>query len=97
SPRQELYRTGLDRLNSEASRRYSKAFSTLDDTQTAAVLEPLRRPWTYQDPADPLEHFLRESKSDIQQATHNSYEFISVASRKSRGASGVGEFWYPLY
>jgi hypothetical protein len=61
------------------------------------VLEPLRRPWTYEDPADPLENFLRAAKSDIQEATRNSYEFISVAAKRSRSAGGVGEFWYPLY
>jgi hypothetical protein len=97
SPRQNLYRAGLDLLNSESAHRYSQPFAALDPTQAAAVLSPLRRPWTYEDPSDPLEHFLREAKSDILQATRNSYEFISVVSKRSRGASGVGEFWYPLY
>ncbi len=97
APRQTLYRTGLDRLNSESAHRYSKPFAALDAAQCDAVLSPLRRPWTYEDPADPLEHFLREAKTDIFQATRNSYEFISVAAKRSRGASGVGEFWYPLY
>jgi hypothetical protein len=95
--RQTLYRTGLDRLNSESGQRFNQPFAALDPQQTAQVLAPLRRPWTYEDPADPLEHFLREAKADIAEATRNSYEFISVASKRSRGASGVGEFWYPLY
>jgi hypothetical protein len=95
--RQTLYRVGLDRLNSESAHRYNKPFAVLDAEQSAAILEPLRRPWTYADPSDPLENFLRAAKSDILQATRNSYEFISVASQRSRGASGVGEFWYPLY
>jgi hypothetical protein len=97
APRQTLYRTGLDRLNAESTRRYSKPFAALDATQAAAVLEPLRRPWTYTESTDPLENFLREAKADIGQATRNSYEFIAVAAKRSRGASGVGEFWYPLY
>jgi hypothetical protein len=97
SPRQTLYRTGLDRLNSESVRRFSQPFAALDAQQGVQVLEPLRRPWTYEDPSDPLEHFLREAKADISEATRNSYEFISVAAKRSRGASGVGEFWYPLY
>jgi hypothetical protein len=97
APRQMLYRTGLDRLNSESAHRYNQPFGALDNRQAAAVLEPLHRPWTYEDPSEPLEHFLREAKSDIAQATRNSFEYISVVSKRSRGASGVGEFWYPLY
>jgi hypothetical protein len=95
--RQSLYRTGLDRLNAESNRRFGKPFASLDATQSATVLEPLRRPWTYDFPSDPLERFLREAKADIGQATRNSYEFISVAAKRSRSASGVGEFWYPIY
>lgn len=97
APRQTLYRVGLDRLNADSAHRYKQPFAALEAGQAAAVLEPLRRPWTYQDSADPLENFLRAAKADIQEATRNSYEFISVAAKRSRGASGVGEFWYPLY
>jgi hypothetical protein len=89
--RQNLYRTGLDRLNAH------RPFATVDDAQVATLLEPLKRPWTYEDPADQLENFLRAAKTDIMEATRNSYEYISVASRGSRRAGGVGEFWYPIY
>ena len=95
--RQTLYRTGLDRLNGDSNRRFGRAFAQLDAGQSEAVLAPLRKPWAYEDPADPLEHFLREAKADIAQATRNSYEFISVAAKRSRSASGVGEFWFPIY
>jgi hypothetical protein len=95
--RQTLYRAGLDLLNSESAHRYNQPFAALDAAQSAAVLEPLRRPWTYEDPADPFENFLRAAKADILEATRNSYEFISAVSKRSRNASGVGEFWYPLY
>ena len=97
APRQQLYRSGLDRLDSEATRRYGRGFASIDAAQAGALLEPLHRAWTYEDPADPFEHFLRDAKADVQQATRNSLEFISVAAKRSRGASGVGEFWYPLY
>jgi hypothetical protein len=95
--RQTLYRMGLDRLNGDSRRRYSRDFAQLDGGQSETMLAPLRKPWTYEDPADPLEHFLREAKADISQATRNSYEFISVAANRSRSASGVGEFWFPIY
>ena len=96
-PRQTLYRAGLDRLNAESARRLGKPFATVDAQQGDAVLQPLRRPWTYEDPADPLEHFLREAKADIMEATRNSYEYVAAAGKVRRGASGIGEFWYPLY
>lgn len=96
-PRQELYRSGLDQLNSASAQRYNQPFAALDAQQATAILSPLRLPWTYQDPADSFEHFLREAKADIAEATRNSYEFISVAAKRSRGANGVGEFWYPIY
>jgi len=95
--RQSLYRTGLDQLNAESARLHKQPFAALDAAQATAVLAPLRRPWTYENPTDPLEHFLREAKSDILQATRNSYDFISVVAKRSRGASGMGDFWYPLY
>jgi hypothetical protein len=95
--RQNLYRTGLDRLNADATHRYNQPFAALNSQQAAAVLSPLQRPWTYEDPTDSFEHFLREAKGDILQATRNSYDFISVVSKRNRGASGVGEFWYPIY
>jgi hypothetical protein len=97
APRQALYRNGLDRLNSDSAHRYKQPFATLDTQQAAAILEPLRRPWTYEDPSDAFEHFLREAKSDVMEATRNSYEFITAASKGNRRAAGVGEFWYPLY
>ena len=95
--RKGLYREGLDRLNAESARRFNQAFVRLDASPAAQVLEPLRRPWSYEEPADPLERFLREAKTDVMEATRNSYEFISVVSKSGRRAGGVGEFWYPLY
>lgn len=94
--RQTLYRNGLDLLNQAAMSRYKQPFAALDAPQSAAILEPLRRPWTHEESADPLERFLRAAKDDLLQATRNSYEFISVMSKRSRSASGIGEYWYPL-
>ena len=97
APRQTLYRTGLDHLNGESTKRYGQPFAALERSQCTAVLEPLRKPWTFEAPEDALERFLREAKTDIAQATRNSYEYIAVAAKRSRAASGVGEFWYPIY
>jgi hypothetical protein len=95
--RQSLYRTGLDRLNSDARTRFQKTFAALDSDQADGLLEPLRRPWTFEEPSDALARFLLAAKDDVAQATRSSYAYVTVAGKRSRGGSGVGMFWYPIY
>ena len=94
--RQTLYRNGLDALNANAQKRFRKPFAELDTTQAESLLEPLKQPWTYHPPPDPLAHFLREAKAEIRTATMNSREFSAFASRGSRRGAGMGLYWYPL-
>lgn len=94
--RKLLYRAGLDSLNTAARRRFSKPFADLDATQADAVLSPLREPWTYTTPADPLAAFLHAAKADILTATANSREWITVVSQRSRSAGGTGIYWHPI-
>ena len=91
--RQQLYRTGLDALNAQAAKRFGKAFTDVDVAQADEILAPLREPWTYDPPADPLAAFLREAKLDVRTATMNSREY-GGATRGGRRAGGV--YWYPL-
>lgn len=56
--RQELYRQGLDALDAEAKRNFSRPFSDIDASHTAKLLAPLREPWTYRPPADSPARFL---------------------------------------
>lgn len=94
--RQGLYREGLDRLNSDASRLYGKTFAALSPTEAKAVLKPLGEAWTYNPPADGLARFLREVKDDLLQATVNSREFAVAQARRNRSASGLAPYWLPL-
>ena len=96
APRQHLYRTGLDLLNDGARKKFGKTFAALDTPQAETLMAPLKQAWTYEAPADPLAHFLREAKADIRTATLNSREFATFASRGSRRAGGLGLYWYPL-
>jgi hypothetical protein len=94
--RKQLYRAGLDALNSGARTKYSKSFAELDATQADAILAPLRERRTNSrndSPADPLSAFLRAAKADIMTATINSREWIAVVSQRSRSASGTGIYW----
>lgn len=96
--RQQLYRAGLDALNGAARKKFNKAFADVDATQAGTLLAPLREPWTYDPPADPLARFLRSAKQDVRAATSNSREYVVAVAESSgrRGAGGVGLYWSPL-
>ena len=55
--RQQLYTKGLDLLNAESKKRFSKNFADADAAQITTLLAPLKQPWTYESPADPGPHF----------------------------------------
>jgi hypothetical protein len=94
--RQSLYREGLDRLESDARRRYFKHFAELSAEQADAVLAPLHAAWTYAGPSDPLGRFLAEAKADVMTATINSREWIAAQAGRSRRAGGVDYYWLPV-
>jgi hypothetical protein len=89
--RQRIYRDGLDGLNAQAQKQFGKSFSEIEDAQAQSLLAPLHRPWTYEEPADPVARFLREAKIDVRMATVNSRE-----SGAGRRFAGSGLYWYPL-
>ena len=95
--RQHLYRAGLDALNEQSKKRFNKPFAELDATQAEVFLGALRKPWTFDEPADPLAAFLRAAKQDVRTATVNSQEYSAVATnRGGRRFGGGGVYWYPL-
>jgi hypothetical protein len=94
--RQAQYRDGLDNLNAEARSRYAKTFAQLAPAQIDTLLAPLREAWTYAAPADPLAQFLRAAKMDVMHATMNSREWSEARAKRSRRASGLGMYWYPI-
>ena len=92
--RKLLYKSGLDTLSTQAQKRFGKVFTDLSVTQIGELLAPLRKPWTYNPPTDPFEHFLREAKQDIRTATINSREYATTGSNRRGG--GIGQYWYPI-
>jgi hypothetical protein len=94
--RQQLYHLGLDALNALARRRFAKSFSGVDAAQADILLAPLREPWTYDAPADPVAAMLRAAKDDVRRATTNSREWnVAAAAGRTRGG-GAGLYWLPL-
>jgi hypothetical protein len=96
--RQQLYRAGLEALNAAASTRHHKSFAELDASQAAEIMAPLRAPWTYDPPADPLARFLRAAKQDMATATFNSREYntAGAAAGGGRRFGAQGLYWLPL-
>jgi hypothetical protein len=94
--RQQLYRIGLDGLNAQSRKRFTKPFADVDAGQAELLLAPLRDPWTYNAPADPVAAMLRAAKDDIRRATTNSREWnlASVAGRTRGGGGGL--YWLPI-
>jgi hypothetical protein len=94
--RQQLYRIGLDGLNALSRRRFTKSFADVNASQAEMLLAPLRVPWTYDAPADPVAAMLRAAKDDIRRATTNSREWnIAAAEGRTRGG-GAGLYWLPI-
>ena len=94
--RQQLYRAGLDALNAQAEKRFKQPFADIDAGDAVALLGPLRQPWTFEPPSDPLARFLQAAKQDVRNATMNSSEWASLNSGGGRRAAGVGQYWYPI-
>lgn len=70
--RQQMYQSGLDRLDAEAKQYFGVAFSRLDKTQADHLLRPWLRTWmTDHPPTEPYARFINIAHSDIRTATIN--------------------------
>jgi Gluconate 2-dehydrogenase subunit 3 len=95
--RQHVYQAGLDALNQQSMKQFKKPFGDLESSQAEVFLAPLRQPWTFDEPADPVAAFLRVAKQDVHTATVNSREYSAAgASAGGRRFGGGGQYWYPL-
>lgn len=95
--RQAIYRKGLAGLEQQAQARFKKAFATLETAQVDTLLAPLRQPWTFIPPADPIARVLREAKADVRTATMNSRAWNAQgAAGGGRRAGGMGQYVYTL-
>jgi hypothetical protein len=96
---QQLYKNGLDALNTAARKQFSKTFAELETAQADAILKPLLVPvaWAYDPPKDPVKHFIFQAHQDIRTATRNSPEASKTqANTGRRGFGGAGLYWNPI-
>jgi hypothetical protein len=101
--RQQVYREGLDALNSQAKKKFKKLFADLDATEADAIVRPLLVviPWSEDLPKDPVRHFIAQAHRDFRTATENSREWAGAqASSGRRGGrgfgGGAGLYWLPI-
>ena len=94
--RQAQYRDGLDKLNAGARSRYGKTFAQLAPVEIDTLLASFGEAWIYAEPADSLAQFLRAAKMDVMHATMNSRQWSEARAKRSRRASGLGMYWYPV-
>jgi hypothetical protein len=94
--RQTLYRSGLDRLNSESARLYHKPFAAISAEQAQPILKPLEAAWTYAGPSDPFAQFLQAAKEDVLRASINSLAYATAMAATTRGSSGLNYYWLPV-
>lgn len=91
--RQQMYQTGLDRLDAESKQHFGTAFSALNKMQADQLLRPWMRTWmTDHPPTEPHAHFINIAHSDIRTATINS-EAWSKARNK---APDMDLYWFPV-
>jgi hypothetical protein len=96
--RQQLYKNGLDALNTRAKKQFGKPFAELDATQADAIIRPLLVPvpWAKDPPKDPLQHFMTTAHDDIRTATRNSREWSATSSNGRPRGGGGGLYWNPI-
>jgi hypothetical protein len=91
--RQRLWLNGLDALENQSQTRFRKAFADPDAAQADALFAPLRQPWSYDPPADPVARLLVAAKIEVRTATFNSFERNLAASGGVRRRGGGGLYW----
>jgi len=94
--RQQLWLSGLDGLEYQSQTRFRKAFADTDAGQADTLLAPLRQPWSFEPPNDPVARLLVAAKQDVRTATFNSFERNLAASGGKRPRGGGGLYWLAI-
>jgi hypothetical protein len=97
SDRQQMYRSGLDRLDAEARQHFGTAFASVNKQQADQLLRPWLRTWmTDHPPTEPYAYFINIAHSDIRTATINSQSWSEVATASGKRTPDVGLYWFPV-
>jgi Gluconate 2-dehydrogenase subunit 3 len=96
-PRKAVYSGGLNWLEAESQKRYSKAFAKLEDREADAILKPWLRTWMNDHPPTEMHaDFVNIAHEDIRTATVNSKAWSDAVSGGEHGSIDAGLYWYPI-
>jgi len=95
--RQQIYQSGLDRLDADARQKFKVSFAAVDKTQADQLIRPWLRTWmSDHPPSEPYARFINLAHSDIRTATHNSQAWSEAAKAAGRQNEEVGLYWFPV-
>ncbi len=95
--RQQVYRSGLDRLNKEAKKQFGVPFAEVNATQADKLIRPFLVTWmSDHPPTEPYLHFMNVAHRDIRTATMNSQAWSVAATASGERAPGMGLYWSPI-
>lgn len=94
---QEMYRTGLDRLESDAQQKFNVSFAATNKVQADQLIRPWLRTWINDHPpSEAHERFMNLAHSDIRTATINSLAWSEAAYSEGHTAPESGLYWFPV-
>ncbi len=94
--RQRMYQSGLDRLNAEATGKFSVSFTEVSAEQADQLIRPWLRTWMEDNPpTEPYPHFINVAHTDIREATMNSQAWSDAQHTKGQSPR-VDLYWYPV-
>ncbi|MEO8737507.1 MAG: gluconate 2-dehydrogenase subunit 3 family protein, partial [Edaphobacter sp.] len=97
SDRQQMYQSGLDRLETEAKQHFNVSFASVNAAQADQLLRPWLKTWmTDHPPTEPYAHFINIAHTDIRTATINSQAWSNAANGARQHTPDVGLYWFPV-
>jgi len=95
--RQELYQSGLDRLEAEAKQKFGIGFASTSAAQADQLIRPWLRGWMNEHPpAERYELFINMAHSDIRAATINSQAWADAAKKAGSDVPDIDLYWFPV-
>lgn len=95
--RQQMYESGLNRLDAEARQKFGIPFDSVNEDQAGQLIKPWLRTWMEDHPpTEPFAKFINVAHSDIRTATINSQVWSDADVAAGEEPPGVGLYWYPV-